>query len=381
MDLCELVGCEPYLTGNLGSGGVQEMSEWVEYMTSDADSPLANLRRQNGRKDPWKVKYFAIGNESWGCGGQMRPEFYADNFRRYNSFLKNYGSNKLVRIACGPSDADYDWTDKVMSIVQKQANGLSLHYYTIPSGQWKDKGSATDFTEDEWMRTFANTLKMDEYVTKHTAIMDKYDPKKRVGLVIDEWGTWYNVQPGTSPSFLYQQNTLRDAIVAALNFNIFHKHADRVTMTNIAQMVNVLQAMILTDGPKMVLTPTYHVFAMYKVHQDATALPFDLTSGDYSVGGRTIPAVSATSSRAKDGHIHVSLVNTDPSRPATVACLVSGATLSTVTGQVLTAATMQSNNTFDQPDSVKPAAFTGFTLSGQNLSVVLPPKSVVTLEL
>ncbi len=381
MDLCEQVGCEPYITGNLGSGSEQEMMEWVEYLTSDADSPMANLRRANGRAEPWKVKYFAVGNESWGCGGSMRPEFYADNFRRYNTFLKNYAANKLVRIACGPDGADYDWTDKVMGIATKQMNGLSLHFYTLAAGDWKKKGAATDFTEDDWMGTLSHTLKMEELVTKHSAIMDKYDPKKRIGLVVDEWGTWYNVEPGTNPGFLYQQNTLRDALVAAINFNIFHKHADRVTMTNIAQMVNVLQAMILTDGPKMLLTPTYHVFAMYRVHQDATFLPFDLQTPDYAEGGRAIPAISATASRAKDGHLHVSLVNTDPNQPATVQCSVAGATLSTITGEILTADQMQAHNTFEAPDAVKPKAFAGFTLSGQALSVVLPPKSIVTLEL
>ena len=244
------------------------MMQWVEYMTSDADSPLANLRRQNGREKPWKLKYFGVGNESWGCGGTMTPEFYSDQFRRYNTFVKDYPGNpakKIYRIACGASDANYTWTDVLMNRAGKQMNGLSLHYYTLPTGNWQDKGSATEFDEARWHATLRRTLEMDNLIAKHSEIMDKYDPQKRVGLVVDEWGTWYDVEPGENPGFLYQQNTLRDAIVAAFNFHIFQRHADRVAMANIAQMINVLQAVILTDKEKMLLTPTYYVFEMFKV--------------------------------------------------------------------------------------------------------------------
>jgi alpha-L-arabinofuranosidase len=380
MDFCAQVGCEPYITGNLGSGTVQEMMEWVEYMTSDADSPLANLRRQNGRDKPWKLKYFAIGNEAWGCGGDMRPEFYADNFRRYNTFLKNYPGNKLYRVACGPSDDDYKWTDTVMSIAGAKMNGLSMHYYTLPTGNWKDKGSATQFDEAEWFSTLQRTLRMDELITKHSAIMDKYDPQKKVGLIVDEWGTWYNVEPGTNPGFLFQQNTLRDAIVAGLNFHIFQRHADRVVMANIAQLVNVLQSLVLTDGPKMTVTPTYHVFEMFKVHQDATSLPVDLQTPAYTFGGDSIPAVSASASRDAAGHLHLSLVNADPRHPAHLACAL-GRAAGPVSGRILTAETMQAHNTFDQPDAVKPAPFTAFRATAGSLTIDLPAKSVVVLEI
>ena len=382
MDFCAQVGCEPYITGNLGSGTVQEMMEWVEYMTSDADSPMANLRRQNGRADPWKLKYFAIGNEAWGCGGDMRAEFYGDNFRRYNTFLKNYPGNKLYRIACGPSEDDYAWTDTVMSIAGKKMDGLSMHYYTLPSGSWKgSKGSATQFDEAEWFKTLHRTLRMEELITKHSAIMDKYDPEKKVGLIVDEWGTWYDVEPGTNPGFLFQQNTLRDAIVAALNFHIFQRHADRVVMANIAQLVNVLQALVLTDGPKMTVTPTYHVFEMFKVHQDAISLPVDLQTPDYRFGGESIPAVSASASRDAAGRLHLSLVNANPHQGAHVSCQLGGHPAGTVTGRVLTAATMQAHNTFDQPEAVRPEPFQGFTNKGGRLSIDLPAKSVVVLEI
>ncbi len=381
MDFCEQIGTQPYVCGNVGSGTVQEMMEWAEYMTSDADSPLANLRRKNGHDKPWRVPYFAVGNESWGCGGNMRPEFYADNFRRYNTFIKNYPGNDIYRVAGGASGGDLNWTDVLMAIAGKQMNGLSLHYYTLPTGEWKKKGSATDFDEAAWFATLRGTLRMEELVTKHSAIMDKYDPEKRVGLVVDEWGTWYDVEPGTNTGFLYQQNTLRDAIVAGLNLNVFHRHANRVVGANIAQMVNVLQAMILTDGPKMTVTPTYWVFEMFKVHQGATFMPVELVTPDYRCGDQSIPAVSASASRETAGKVHLSLVNTDPNHPVTVVCTLDGFVAKGVTGRVLTAPTMNAHNTFDAPNAVRPAVFGDASLANGILTVVLPAKSVVVLEL
>jgi alpha-N-arabinofuranosidase len=382
MDFCEQVGTQPYVCGNVGSGTVQEMMEWVEYMTSAADSPLANLRRRNGRDQPWKIPLMAIGNESWGCGGNMRPEYYADEFRRYNTFVKNYPGNNIYRVAGGSNGDDLNWTNVLMAMAERQMNGLSLHYYTLPSGDWKKKkGSATEFDEAAWFATLRNTLRMDELVTKHSAIMDKYDPEKRVGLVVDEWGTWYDVEPGTNPGFLYQQNTLRDAIIAGLNLHIFQKHADRVAGANIAQMVNVLQAMILTDGAKMTVTPTYWVFEMYKVHQGAASLPLVLTTPDYGLGGNKIPAVSASASRDAAGKVHLSFVNTDPSRPITVTCQLEGVAAKTVTGRVLTAAAMNARNTFEAPETVRPVTFAGATMANGILTVELPAKSVVVLEL
>jgi alpha-N-arabinofuranosidase len=324
----------------------------------------------------------AIGNESWGCGGNMRPEYYADEFRRYNTFVKNYPGNSIYRVAGGSNGDDMNWTNVLMGMAAKQMNGLSLHYYTLPSGDWKkQKGSATEFDEAAWFATLRNTLHLDELVAQHAAIMDKFDAAKRVGLVVDEWGTWYDVEPGTNPGFLYQQNTLRDAIVAGLNLHIFQKHADRVFGANIAQMVNVLQAMILTDGTKMTVTPTYWVFEMYKVHQGATSLPVELTTPDYAFGGNKIPAVSASASRDSAGKVHLSLVNTDPNRSITVSCQLEGVAAKTVTGRVLTATTMSAHNTFDAPNAVQPVPFTGATLANSTLTVALPAKSVVVLEL
>ena len=384
LDLCEMLGIEPYVCVNVGSGTVQEAMEWVEYMTSDSRSPMANLRRANGRDKPWKVHYLAVGNESWGCGGAMRPEFYADNFRRYNTFIKNYQpgpENSIYRVACGPNGANFEWTDTLMRIAARQMNGLALHYYTVPTRKWGKKGSATEFGRDEYFSTLANTLRMEELIDQHSAIMDKYDPAKRVGLVVDEWGIWTDVEPGTNPGFLYQQNSLRDALLAAINLHIFQAHADRVVMANIAQMVNVLQAMILTDHERIVLTPTYHVFEMFRVHQGATSLPIELNTPYLAQAGPNIPTVSASASRDANGRIHLSLVNTNPDGPVTVACTVDGADPKPANGRVLTAPAMNSHNTFDAPHAVEPRPFTDVTAAGSRLSIVLPAMSVVVLEL
>jgi alpha-N-arabinofuranosidase len=383
LDLCEMLGIEPYVCLNVGSGSVQEAMEWVEYMTSDAASPMANLRRANGREKPWKVRYIAVGNESWGCGGSMRPEFYADNFRRYNTFVKNYGAgpqSQVYRVACGPSEDDYAWTDTLMRLAGSQMDGLALHYYTIATGDWRKKGSATQFGKPQYFSALGNTLKMEELVERHSAIMDKYDPAKRVGLIVDEWGIWTDVEPGTNPGFLYQQNSMRDAIIAALNLHIFQAHADRVAGANIAQMVNVLQAMILTEREKVVLTPTYHVFEMLRVHQGAASLPVELRTPDLAQSLVKIPTVSASASRDAAGKVHLSLVNTDPDAAAAISCELEGAAAGPVTGRILTAASMTSHNTFDAPHTVEPAPFTGAVASAGGLRITLPPLSVVVLE-
>jgi alpha-N-arabinofuranosidase len=381
LDFCEQIGAQPCICGNVGSGMPQEMMEWVEYITSDADSPMANLRRKNGRDKPWKLPYFAVGNENWGCGGNMRPQFYADNFRRYNTFVKNYPGNQLYRIACGANGGDYRWTEVLMGDVGRRMNGLSLHYYTVPSGDWGRKGSATRFGEEQWFATMRQAMKMEELVSRHSAIMDKDDPQKRIGLIVDEWGTWYDVEPGTNPGFLYQQNSMRDALVAGSTLNLFNNHCDRVKMANIAQMINVLQAMILTDKEKMLLTPTYHVFEMYTFHQDAKLLPTELQSADYALGSDKLAAVNASVSRDQAGRIHVTLCNFNPSAPAEVVCELQGAKAQKLSGRVLTAPEMGAHNTFDQPERVKPAEFSGFAARDNGFTVTLPAKSVVALEL
>jgi alpha-N-arabinofuranosidase len=393
MDLVEQLGTDAYVTGNVGSGTPQEMMEWVEYMTSDAISPMANLRRQNGREKPWRLPYFGIANEPWGCGGNMRPEYYADEFRRYSTFVKDYDRTKPIsRIAAGANAEDYKWTEVLMSVAGSRMDGLSLHYYTLPTGNWGTKGSATQFDEKLWFSTLSRTLRMDELIAKHAAAMDRAEAEatpgrgpggsKKVGLVVDEWGTWYDQEPGSQPGFLYQQNSLRDALVAALNLHIFQRHADRVTMANIAQTVNVLQAMILTDKEKMLRTPTYWVFEMLKVHQGGTFLPVELQSPDYVFGQEKIPMVSASATRAADGSAtHLSLANTSPAQPVKLSVKLAGFTPKSVAGRILTAAAMNAHNTFDARDAVQPGAFDGATVKGDILEVKLPAKAVVVLTL
>ena len=269
LELCEQLSCDAYINGNVGSGSVEEMNEWVEYMTFDGVSPMAELRKKNGREKPWNIKYFGVGNESWGCGGNMDPEYYGCLFKRYNTYVRDYNKGvHIERIACGPNSDNYHWTKEVMDKVKHYANGIALHYYTLPTNNWADKGSSTEFDRNLYYRTLANAYKMEELITNHLAVMDSVNPERWVKLVIDEWGTWYNVEPGTNPGFLYQQSTMRDAMVSALTLNIFNKHADRIMMANIAQTVNVLQSVILTEADKMVLTPTYYVFKMFKDHQE-----------------------------------------------------------------------------------------------------------------
>jgi alpha-N-arabinofuranosidase len=381
LDLCEQLGCEPYISGNLGSGSVEEMSKWVEYITFDGESPMANLRKQNGREKPWKVKFWGVGNESWGCGGNMTPDHYSDLYRRYATYCRNYGDNRLYKIACGPNEADYNWTETVMKNIGGRMQGLSLHYYTIPTGNWGKKGSATQFDETEYFNTLFRTLFMEELITRHAGIMDRYDPQKRIGLMTDEWGIWTDVEPGTNPGFLYQQNTLRDAILAAVNLNIFNSHCDRVKMTNIAQTVNVLQAVILTDNEKMLRTPTYWVYWLYKAHQDATLLPLSFTSGKYTLGGREMDAVSVSASKDASGKIHLTLVNIDPNKARTVETELRGVTAKKVSGKILTSAKVNDYNSFDQPNTVGVKDFKEVKLSGGGLNITLPSKSVVLLEI
>jgi len=380
-DLADLLGADTYVNGNLGSGSVAEMADWVEYMTSDSKSTLANLRRKNGRDKPFKVDFFAIGNEAWGCGGNMTPEHYANLYKNYNTFLKAPEKNRPMMIASGGNDYDTKWTDVLSKNLKNQTIGISFHYYTIPTGKWEVKGAATGFAEGEWMSTLANTLKLDSMIKNNVAVLDKNDPEKKIGLLVDEWGTWYDVEKGTNPGFLFQQNTLRDAVVAALNFNIFHANAERVRMTNIAQMVNVLQAMILTEKAKMLLTPTYHAFHMYVPFQDATSLPVTVSeSAAYKLGDSTIPGISASAARAKDGKLYLSLVNTNPTEAADVTVNVTGKQPAKATGRVLTAGAMDAQNTFKAPQAVKPAAFSA-SAAGGKLSFSVPAKAVVVVAL
>lgn len=381
LDLCDQLACEPYICGNVGSGTVQEMSQWVEYVNFGGVSPMANLRAANGRKEPWKVKYWGVGNENWGCGGHMRPEYYADQYRRYATYCRNYGESKLYKIACGPNGGNYQWTEVLMRDVPHwMMQGLALHYYT---SAWIDgkRGIAIDVNEKNWMLTMLKGYHTEELVAKHSTIMDRYDPQKKVALIVDEWGCWWDVEPGTNPGFLYQQNTMRDALVAGLSLNVFNNHCERVQMANIAQTVNVLQSMVLTEGEKMLVTPTYHVFALYKVHQDATMLPVQVECKQYEVEKQQLPQVSASASRDDSGAINVSLCNLHFADEAEVTLSLPGASIKTVSGKVLAGKEMSSHNTFDKPKTVKPAEFKDAQIKKRDVVVRMPARSVVVLKL
>ncbi|WP_241127138.1 alpha-N-arabinofuranosidase [Novosphingobium terrae] len=383
MDFAELIGADAYVSGNVGSDAPSAMEEWVQYITAP-EGALAQERAKNGRKEPWKLPYFGIGNELWGCGGNMRPDDAAGITRRYATFVKAPYGVKIQKVASGANGPDTNWTEVMMREAGKQIDGIGLHYYTTPgetAGAPKGRGSATDFTETDYARTMAKTWRMEELLTKHSAIMDKYDPARRVNLAVDEWGIWTDVEPGTNTGFLYQQNSLRDALLAAVNINIFVHHAERVRMTNIAQMVNVLQAMILTDGPKMVLTPTYHTFDLYRPWQDGTALPLDLPKTWYNREEWTAPAVTGSAVRGKDGAVHVALVNIDPNQPHHLEIALTGVNAAQVSGRILTAGRVQDVNDFATPARVAPAAFTGAVIRDGKLSLDVPAKALVVLDL
>jgi alpha-N-arabinofuranosidase len=320
MDFLEQIGSEAYISLNVGSGTPQEASEWLEYMTSAHPTTLAEERAANGHPAAYKVSYLGIGNESWGCGGNMSAYYYLSQLKIYSRFARNFnpaqqGKQQMLKIAVGPGGPDTQWTEAIMKAHQDHEwswdiTGLSMHSYTVV--RWPPSFASVGFGETEYSQILKSTLDMEDLVSKQSAVMDKYDPQKKVALVVDEWGAWYAPSPGTNPGFLMQQNSLRDAILAALNLNIFARHADRVRMANIAQMINVLQAMIVTDREKMVLTPTYHVFKMYAAFQDATFVPVTFDAGTYTLGNISLPRVDAIAAKDTTGKLWLAITNLDP---------------------------------------------------------------------
>jgi alpha-N-arabinofuranosidase len=372
MRFCELVGCKPYINGNVGSGSVREMSEWIEYMTSDAESPLTEQRKKNGRAEPWKLEYLGVGNENWGCGGNMRPEYYADVYKRYQTFCRNYSGNRLYRIACGPSSADYNWTEAMMkNLDSNNVDAIDLHYYTMPV--WPEMESATDFDDELYYKTIAAANFSDELITRHSEIMNRYDPEKKIGLVIGEWGCWHKVEEGTNPGFLYQQNTMRDAIVAAIELNVFNRHSDRVVMANLAQAVNVLQSVILTEGDKMIKTPTYHVFDLFKTHQNNEAV-YCYTQNENMSEGKNAPMISVSAS-VNEKSMTVTVANCSLTEEAAVECSIFGFKASSVSCRILTNEA-HSYNDFDCPDRVSITEHTA-VIKDNVLKLNIPPCAVV----
>ncbi|MCL2249820.1 MAG: alpha-N-arabinofuranosidase [Oscillospiraceae bacterium] len=395
--LCELLETEPYVCGNVGSGTVQEMSEWIEYMNFEGESSMTNLRRANGAQKPFDLRYFGVGNENWGCGGNMRAEYYADLYRQFATYCRNYGENILYKVAAGPRGDNYHWTEVMMREAAHLMDGIGLHYYTRvgdkvvtrtqPDGNEiylrdndQSRGSATEFGENEWFGIMDAAWFTDELVRKHSTIMDKYDSDKKVGLLVDEWGTWFDNEPGTNPGFLYQQNTLRDVVSAAISLNVFNNHADRVRMANIAQTVNVLQAMVLTEGEKMVLTPTFHIFDQFSPHQDATLLPICLDAEDYTHGEKAMPGLSVSASKTKEGDVFITIANPNPNSGVDVTIDIRPCAVKTVTGNIITSGKMQDYNDFDSPAKVCLENFAGAKPTPTGVQAMIPAMSVVAMK-
>ena len=378
-DFAELIGARTYLNVNVGTGSPGEARDWVEYVGSPSRSSLAQLRRANGRSEPWKIDYIGIGNEMWGCGGNLRAEEFSPMLRLFSTFLKEEPGPKLI--AGGPTGGDYGWTRHLMESSRARIDAISLHYYTLPTGDWAAKGAATGFDEQAWSATFARTRALEEMIRGHDREMDTHDPANRIGLMVAEWGTWYDPTPGTNAAFLQQENSLRDALVAATNFHIFHRHAERVQMANIAQMVNVLQAMIHTDGARMVLTPTYHAFALYQPFQGARFLPVTLAGPNYGAGASSLPALDVTAARDAAGAIQLGIVNIHPTEAADLDLELAGTRGGRIEGQVLTGARMDSRNGLDGRREVEPARFGGAKWSDGRLRVRVPAKAIVRLTI
>lgn len=393
-ELCRQLGCKTYVNGNLGSGTVQEMSEWVEYITFNGVSPMADLRKKNGHDEPWKIDFFGVGNENWGCGGNMRPQHYADEYRRYQTYVRNYDGNAPIqKIACGANVDDYHWTEEVMKTCFDHTpehfhgfmDGLSLHYYTLPEteGDWNVKGSATDFTDKIWYQTLKRTYFMEELINKHGAIMDQYDPDKKIGMMVDEWGIWTDVEPGTNPGFLYQQNTMRDALVAGINLNIFNKHSDRVKLACIAQLINVLQSVMLTDGEKMIKTPTYYVFHMYRHHQGATLLDSSIIgNSEVGIDDQKLPKIFESVSEDADGIITITINNTslDEDEDVDITLTEDGTAYDVCEAKIVTGG-MNAHNTFDNADTVQEVDFHTYNKTETGIKVCIPSKSVVSIRI
>lgn len=389
-ELCSQLGCEAYVNGNLGSGTVQEMSEWVEYITFQGVSPMADLRKENGHEEPWKLDFFGVGNENWGCGGNMNPDFYANEYRRYQTYVRNYNSQQegggIKKVCCGPNADDYDWTREVLKTcfnhceesLHGHMDGLSLHYYVHPEGS-QIKGSATEFDEEAWYKTLSKAYYMEELIRRHSSIMDEFDPEKKIGLMVDEWGTWYTVEPGTNPGFLYQQNTIRDALVAGMTLNIFNKHADRVKMANLAQMVNVLQAVILTEGSEMILTPTYHVFDMYKAHQDGMLVDSFIEAEEIGLTEEyRTPNLTESVSMDQNGNLHITVTNASLTETYPVDAHIVDFPAAEVFGEIVQGE-MHEKNTFEDPDCVTVKEFTDTEITEKGIRFSIPSCAVLHL--
>jgi len=380
MDFVDQIGSEAYISVNVGSGTPQEAAEWLEYLTTGQPATLAKERTANGHPAPYKVGFLGIGNESWDCGGNMTVDYYLSQLKIYSRFVRNYnpaqeGKRQMLKIAVGPGDGSTEWTESIMKAYQDRhwswdINGLSIHSYTVV--KWPPSFASVGFGEAEYSRILRSTLEMEELVTKQSAVMDKYDPEKKVAMVVDEWGAWYAPLRGTNPGFLVQQNSLRDAILASLNLNIFARHADRVRMANIAQMIK--------NKGKMVLTPTYQVFKMYLPFQDAIFVPVTFDAGTYTHGDIRLPRLDAIAAKDASGKLWLEITNLDPEESVEIEAELAGIQVKSAAGEMLTAPEVDSVNSFGAPNAVAPKPV-AVKAQGGKLALKLEPKSVTVVAL
>jgi alpha-L-arabinofuranosidase len=408
LNFAELIGADAYISGNVGSMTPRDMSQWLEYMTSSEKTALAEERRRNGRAKPWRVRYFGIGNEIWGCGGMMRPEYAGDVTVRYSYYLEGFHDPEhpdpdrtLIKVASGPTGniAGYEaFTEGMMGRAKKfiedlNFGALSLHYYATPLAADQEVATddlnappgapkaptgtaATGFGEDTWANLLRSARGIDHVIGVVSAIMDKYDPDKKVALFVDEWGAYHEPEGGGIQSFGSAQNTLLDAEIAALSLNAFQRHADRVKMANITMMINAGQALILTKERNMLLTPTYHIFDMYQPFRGAVTYGASASGAFYCVDGHCMPAVDVSAAKGKDGKLYLALINVDPNRAADITTNLTGRSH----GRVLTGPAMDTHNTFEAPLTVHPMPFAGDNLNGKVI-FHLPPKAVAVVAI
>jgi alpha-N-arabinofuranosidase len=382
--LCGLLGAKPYLAGNLGSGTPREMKQWVEYCNFTGPSTLARRRGADGSPQPLGVEYWGVGNENWGCGGSMSPEDYATAYKRFATYLGTFTRPPtrmpLFLIACGPNGNNVDWTRRFFAKAGApagdwQLHGFAAHYYCGTAG------TATEYSVDQWYELLHRAAAVEKLILDQRAALDEIDPQRKIGLIVDEWGTWHPPTPGREPNHLWQQNTLRDALVAAITLDAFNNHADKVVMANIAQVVNVLQAMILTDGDRMVLTPTYHAFDLYRPHLGGTAVRLEMESSAtvaFVLGDRRERMASLSGSATQLGpRVTVSLVNVHADLPMEVEIDLGSVRPNAATHAVLTHDDLTAHNTFDDAAAVVPVRS---EIDADVRRFTLPPASVNVLQ-
>jgi alpha-N-arabinofuranosidase len=372
MGLCKLIGAEPYLAGNVGSGSPHELGDWIEYCNYPSGSTLSDERAANGSPQAFGVRLWGVGNESWGCGGLMTPEEYSNEFRRFSVYIREFGGVKPFRVACGPNRNDVRWSRGVMDGFRRAVpEGFSMHYYE------NGKDQATNFTPQNMDEQLSEFSKLEQAIIQQRALLDSYPGGSNVGLIVDEWGVWDRIPEEDEAKYgrLWQQSTMRSALGAALGLNIFNRQADKLYMCNIAQVMNVLQSVLLTDGPKgrhCIRTSTYYAFDLFKPHRSKTAVKVE-TSG-------SSPRDLSVSASKGPGQLVVTFVNPRPDRDIQAACSLQGTRAAGGSARILQDPDWNAANTFDNPNRLVPKTHPA-TVEGTSLKVDLPRLSVVTVEL